>query len=144
MATAKKRSTPGKARQTRTQSPKSGKAVNLTPVFSALMGLFAPFEKSLVLKTAKSGYSYLESRTPTYKNRPMFFAGVREGKNYVSYHLMPVAGCRELLDGMSPELRKRMQGKACFNFTEVDERLFKELASLTQAGYEKFKSLKYL
>jgi hypothetical protein len=144
MATAKNRSTPGKGRQTRTPNPKSAKAANLTPVFSALMALFAPYEKSLVLKTAKSGYSYLESRTPTYKNRPMFFAGVREGKNYVSYHLMPVAGCRELLDAMSPELRKRMQGKACFNFTEVDERLFKELAGLTHAGYEKFKSLKYL
>ena len=74
----------------------------------------------------------------------MFFAAVRAGKNYVSYHLMPVYGCRDLLNVVSPELMKRMQGKACFNFTAVDERLFGELARLTKAGYEKFKSLKYL
>ena len=30
-----------------------------------------------------------------------------------------------------PELRRRMQGKACFNFTRVDEALFAELATLT-------------
>ena len=113
-------------------------------MFSALKALFAPYENSLVLKTAKSGYCYLESRTPTYKNRPMFFAAVREGKSYVSYHLMPVAGCRDLLDGISPQLKRRMQGKACFNFTEVDADLFQELSTLTRAGYEKFKSLKYL
>jgi hypothetical protein len=33
---------------------------------------------------------------------------------------------------MSPALKKRMQGKACFNFTAVDEALFKELAALTR------------
>lgn len=37
-----------------------------------------------------------------------------------------------------------MQGKACFNFTTVAPEIFAELARLTQAGFEKFKSLKYL
>jgi len=32
-----------------------------------------------------------------------------------------------------------MQGKACFNFKEVDEKLFKELAKLTDAGYKRLK-----
>ena len=35
---------------------------------------------------------------------------------------MPVYGLPELLADISPELRRRMQGKACFNFTRVDER----------------------
>jgi hypothetical protein len=31
-----------------------------------------------------------------------------------------------------------MQGKACFNFTRVDEPLFAELARLTETGLEHF------
>ena len=35
---------------------------------------------------------------------------------------------------MSPDLRRRMHGKGCFNFTRVDEPLFAELADLTATG----------
>jgi hypothetical protein len=38
------------------------------------------------------------------------------------------------LEGISEELRRRMQGKSCFNFTAVDETLFEELADLTRAA----------
>ena len=63
-----------------------------------------------------------------------YVAGLRIGKSYVSYYLMPVYGMPELLDGISPELRRRMQGKACFNFTRIDEPLLTELAALTATG----------
>jgi hypothetical protein len=45
---------------------------------------------------------------------------------------------------MSPGLKKHMQGKACFNFTSVETEMLAELERLTRAGFEKFKSLKYL
>jgi hypothetical protein len=117
---------------------------DLTAVFSALCGLLAPYEDVLARKTPGPGYFYLESQTPTFKNRPMFFAAVRAGKNYVSYHLMPVAGASELHKTMSPGLKKHIGGKACFRFSVVDEPLLAELGQLTRAGYDKFKSLKYL
>jgi hypothetical protein len=44
---------------------------------------------------------------------------------------MGVQGNPKLLDGCSPELRARMQGKSCFNFKMVDETVFQELAQLT-------------
>ena len=34
-----------------------------------------------------------------------------------------------------------MQGKACFNFTAVDDALFAELASVTKRGLAGFKKL---
>jgi hypothetical protein len=71
--------------------------------------------------------------------REVWFGAARIGKRYVSFHLMPVYALPDLLDGISPELKKRMQGKSCFNFTHVDERLFQELAVLTERGYEHFK-----
>ena len=44
---------------------------------------------------------------------------------------MPVYGNPALASGISPELAKRRQGKACFNFTKVDDTLLTELADLT-------------
>jgi hypothetical protein len=41
-------------------------------------------------------------------------------------------------------LKKRMQGKSCFNFKEVDEKLFKELDKLTKAGAARFSSEKFI
>jgi len=57
---------------------------------------------------------------------------------------MSVYACPELLQSMSPELKKRMQGKSCFNFKEVDENLFKELGTLTKAGAAKFNDEKFI
>ena len=113
-------------------------------VYAALLALLKAYENRLVLKTAKTGYEFLEGPVPTYKNRPMFFAGVRAGKSYVSYHLLPLYMDPEMVKIIPPDLKKRMQGKACFNFTSVDPELFAELARLTAAGYERFKELKYL
>src|SRR5205085_2048008 len=58
-------------------------------------------------------------------------AWVQIGKAYVAYHLMGVYGNRSLLQGCTPELRSRMQGKSCFNFKQVDDALFRELEQLT-------------
>jgi hypothetical protein len=77
--------------------------------------------------------------TPRSLGREVWFGAAQIGKRYVSYHLMPVYAFPDLLDGISPELKKRMQGKSCFNFTHVDEKLFKELEVLTEQGYERFK-----
>jgi hypothetical protein len=67
-----------------------------------------------------------------------YVAGVRPGKRYVSFYLMPVYGFPELATDMSPELRRRMQGKSCFNFTTVDEALMAELEALTAQGVDRY------
>ena len=46
----------------------------------------------------------------------MFFGAVVTGKAYVSYHLMPLYTCPWLVKTVSADLKKRMQGKSCFNF----------------------------
>jgi hypothetical protein len=42
-----------------------------------------------------------------------------------------------------PELKKRLQGKACFNFTTVDEDRFAELGRLIADGLKIYKSPKF-
>jgi hypothetical protein len=64
------------------------------------------------------GHYQLASPTMTDRvGRPLFCASVQINKNYVSYHLMPVYGNKALRDSLSASLKKRMQGKSCFNFT---------------------------
>jgi hypothetical protein len=69
-----------------------------------------------------------------------FVAGVRPGKRYVSFYLMPVYAFPELGRTMSPELQRRMQGKSCFNFTSVDEGLMTELEALTARGLDRYEA----
>jgi hypothetical protein len=45
----------------------------------------------------------------------------------------------KLLEDISSELKKRMQGKSCFNFSRIDEELFKELAVITERSYPAYK-----
>ena len=80
-----------------------------------------------------TSYLLLGAATEKYPDG-LAFGGVGIGKRYVSYHLMCVYMQPDLLEAMSPELRKRMQGKSCFNFTKVDQELFDELAAITAKG----------
>ena len=68
---------------------------------------------------------------PLKPKEPMLFGMVRPGKAYVGYHLMPLYMNARLTALVTPALKRRMQGKTCFNFTAVDETLFKELGVLT-------------
>ncbi len=77
------------------------------------------------------------------RGKPAWFGAVTMGKAYVSYHLIAVYAFPDLLDGVSAELKKRMRGKSCFNFKEVDEKVFKELAVLTEKSYKRFKEVKF-
>ena len=45
---------------------------------------------------------------------------------------------------ISPELARRRQGKACFNFTAPDSKLFRDLAALTDAGFKRWRTAKML
>jgi hypothetical protein len=84
------------------------------------------------LAVTRDGPGGMTIEMPDYEGRPWgYVAGTRLGKRYVSYYLMSVYGQPELLESASPELRRRMQGKSCFNFTKVDEPLFAELEALT-------------
>lgn len=73
--------------------------------------------------------------------RPLFVAGVQIKKNYVSYHLMPIYADPKLLTTVSPDLRKRMQGKGCFNFRSIEPPIAKELSGLTKEGIKRFASI---
>ncbi|MFZ5671023.1 MAG: hypothetical protein ACOY4K_16165 [Pseudomonadota bacterium] len=69
---------------------------------------------------------------PARRGQRIWFGGVKRMKGYVSYHLMPVYTHAALAAAISPALKKRMQGKSCFNFRAEDPALFAELEALTR------------
>ena len=105
-----------------------------TTVFAALRAILAAHKDRLkITQDTAVGFSTDALRLRD-KGNPVMFGAVRIGKNYVSFHLMPVYMNPRLQQTISPELKKRMQGKACFNFKTVDEELFRQLAELTSLG----------
>lgn len=118
-------------------------------VFETLKSLLEKNTRGLAVKAdTASAYDVVgkvPSPFPQHKGQPMWIAAVRIGKAYVSYHLVPVYTNPALEKTISPELKKRMQGKACFNFkTAPEPAVLKELGALTKAGVKDWKAKKWL
>src|SRR6266404_6979885 len=111
---------------------------NFQATFEKLKTILKPYEAKLIVVHDTDNNYYLDTSHVMKNKQRLFFAAVRAGKAYVSFHLMPVYASPDLLKDMSPELRKRMQGKSCFNFKEVDKKLFAELKVLTKDGAARF------
>jgi len=108
-------------------------------VFEGLKSILKPYAKKLTLKVNTTDTYYLDGPYSEKWKKQLFFASTQIKKNYVSFYLMPVYMFPELLKDISPELKKHMQGKSCFNFKKVDSTLFKELEELTKRSVERFK-----
>jgi hypothetical protein len=92
-----------------------------------------------VTKDAPAGIAL---EIPGLEGKPWgYVAGTRVGKSYVSYYLMPIYVSPDLAATISPELAKRRQGKACFNFTKIDEPLFAELEAFTATSISGFRAI---
>src|SRR5579864_1034332 len=124
---------------------KPGKAArpDLAPVFAALRKLLASNLGYLAVQTDKPGNYHLEVPSILHRKKPLYFAGIRTGKNYVSFHLLYLYFNPAAIKTVPPALKKRMQGKACFNFTAVDENCFAELGRLIGDGLKIYKSEKF-
>jgi len=113
-------------------------------VFSALRAILTRHVGSLtVTEDSPSRYCLEGGRHPKHQT-PMPIAWVQVGKAYVSFHHMGVYARPDLLKGVSKELRARMQGKSCFNFTVVDQGLFAELEDLTVRGFDAFRNASFM
>jgi hypothetical protein len=111
---------------------------DLDAVFSKLRAIMDPYAARLQVTKDDDVELCIYTRHAQENGKVLFFGAVQIRKAYVSYHLMPVYVKPELLAAVSPPLKKRMQGKSCFNFAVIDEPLFRELAALTKAGFASY------
>ncbi len=117
---------------------------DFTEVFERLKEIIEPYSKKLVVTVNESGHFYVNTHFIMKNKKPLYFGSVKINKSYVSFHLMPVYVFPELLQSISPELKRRMQGKSCFNFKAVDQLIFQELSELTARGYSRYETAGYL
>ena len=113
------------------------------PVFERLKSVLAKHTGELSVSVDTPTEYKLVTKSPSpfpqHKGHPLEFGTVRVGKAYVSFHLMPIYMCPGLIKSISPELKKRMQGKTCFNFkTEPSPELIDALTRLTEAGFKEW------
>lgn len=110
------------------------------PVFDSLRGLLEHYASRPGFTHTEASERYqLSSRTQADRvGRPLSVAGVQINRSYVSYHLMPLYMNPLLQKAVPPALKKRMQGKACFNFTSIDPELLQALRALTADAIASF------
>ena len=117
--------------------------------FAALKPVLGKYEKRLSVK-ADTPIEYTvvtksASPFPQHKGAPLYFASVRLGKAYVSLHLLALYMCPEMAKSVTPALKKRMQGKACFNFkTRPEPELMADLKKLTAEAFRIWGEKKWL
>jgi hypothetical protein len=103
---------------------------DLRNIYAELRGLLhkAVGKRNVVIDT--DAHYYVNEREPDAKGKPLFCCSVKIGSGKVQLHLMPIYSNPEWLSGVSDALKKRMQGKSCFNFAKHDAVLFNELGAL--------------
>ncbi|HOI29125.1 MAG TPA: hypothetical protein PLZ15_05125 [Melioribacteraceae bacterium] len=107
-------------------------------VYTELKKILKKFENGMNVKDeGKENYYLIGPYSEKFK-KELWFASLHIKKNYVSYHLMPVYMYPELVKEIPSPLKKRMQGKSCFNFKEYDKELFQHLAKLTLSAHKMF------
>ena len=105
--------------------------------YAKKMTLFHDGPGSYMLVTkAKSFEIFVNGKWQTRKT-PFMVAAIRAGKAYVSFHLPAVYMYADLVKTYAPSLKKRMQGKSCFNFQTYDPEAARGLKALLKAGIER-------
>jgi 7-keto-8-aminopelargonate synthetase-like enzyme len=107
-------------------------AGDLAVVEARLRAILEPYRGKL---EEASIYSLTVLRRPGAKAHD-WFAGVQRAKGYVKLNFLPMHGHPELLDGVSPALRKRKTGASVLRFTDLDDELAAEVEALLARGIE--------
>ena len=110
---------------------------NFPEIFAQIKTHLQSFAPSLIVSTDTTDNYYLNVPASSRYPKGLFFGAVQIKKNYVSYHLMPIYMFPDLLEDISDLLKKRMQGKSCFNFTAMNDTLDTELAQLTTKSFQR-------
>jgi hypothetical protein len=113
---------------------------DFAPVHDRLREIVLKHRGDLIV--TKDGPAGIAIEIPGLEGKPWgYVAGTRVGKSYVSFYLMPIYVTPDLAATISPELARRRQGKACFNFTKIDEPLFAELEAFTASSIHGFRAI---
>ena len=108
--------------------------MNLDALEAELRAILVAYEDVL---EASEIYGMEVLRRPGAKAHD-WFAGVREKGGTVKFMLLPMHTHPELLEDVSPELRKRKTGASVLTMRAGDEGLIPELEALVQRSFDAY------
>lgn len=108
-------------------------------LFAALRDLLLPYKADLLVVHDEDDHFYANCRNVDAKGKAQFFSAVKVSGRRHSFHFMPIYTFPDLLAGISPALKKHMQGKSCFNFDAWDPVLLHELQMLIEQGVSRYR-----
>lgn len=113
----------------------SGAPADFAKTFALVKRVFqSAARRAVVTADTASLYRFASPTVKDRVGRPLMVGSVEIKKTYVSVHLIPVYASPTLAATVSPALKKRMQGKACFNFTVIEPGHLVELGALVRKG----------
>ena len=113
-------------------------ASDFPAAFAALRKILKKHSHGMLVHTDKPTDFTVITRSIGPNKKPLWFGAVLSKKSAVTYHLFPLYFNPALQATVPPELRKRQQGKTCFNFQRPDPALFEQLDELTRRGRDHF------
>jgi len=113
---------------------------SLSETFESLAGILVPYARMFESEMhPRMGYC-LKAKYGERPIRELYFGGVRLHQDHASFHLFLLYSYPDLEDGLSPELRRCLEGKTCFRIELGDGALIEELKALTRTCYERFRT----
>lgn len=117
----------------------SRSSIDLAAVYQQLRPILDPYVPGMMVVQDNERGVYLNTNAVMKNGQPLFFASIAINKTYVSFHVFPVYMYPDLLDGIG-DLKKRMQGKSCFNFRKVSDEQIEGMRALVDAGHKRLKA----
>lgn len=78
------------------------------------------------------------------KPQPTYIGGIIKQKHYVSFYLSAVYSHPDLISELSPELKKFMKGKSCFNLPRITDELIADIDRALKMGIKKYRELEWI
>ena len=119
--------------------PTESSSSDLVTVYNRLRPILDPYVPKMAVVQDNERGVYLNTHAAMKNGQPLFFASIAINKNYVSFYVFPVYMYPDLLDDIGL-LKKRMQGKSCFNFRKVDDEQIEGMRLLVERGYERLQA----
>ena len=118
-------------------TPPAAAPVTMAQLYEALAALLVPYARKMESEMhPKIGFCLKAKNART--GRESHFGAVQAVPDGVAYHLFPLYGHPELLDGLSAEVFNRLRSKTHFHFESLDTGQIAELAKLTHRAFESF------
>ena len=129
---------------------------NLEDIFEEIKNILVKYSEKF-LQTEKYLGSQAKQQKPGFhlygsievslfgkKPQKTYIAGVIQQKNFVSFYLSAVYSHPEIFKDISPDLKKVLKGKSCFNISKATPQLFDEIEIVLKKGIEKYKEIEWI